>query len=320
MSTPLLTVEGLSKHFPISRGLFQRKAGVVRAVNGVSLHIDQREVLGLVGESGSGKSTLGRMILRLIEPDQGHVSLDGVDVTALGARDLRRMRRRMQMVFQDPNSSLNPRMTIGAALREALTLHGLAAGREDARIAELLDMVELPKDSALRWPREFSGGQRQRIGLVRALAVEPDLIIADEPVSALDVSVQAQIMKLMGRLQSDLKLTMLFITHDLDVVEYLADRIVVMYLGRIVETARTEDLFARPHHPYTKALLEASPKPDPQQRLKRFGMLGSGAPPAAPEAGCAFQARCPKAGPECALSQTPLRAIAENHLSACIRD
>lgn len=317
-SETLVRVDGLVKHYPVRRGTFGRKGGVLKAVDGVSLFIRRGEVLGLVGESGSGKSTLGRMIVRLIDPDDGRVQLGATDLTSLSGEALRRERRRFQMVFQDPNSSLNPRMTIGDALREALRLHGLAKGNEEGRIAELLRLAELPEDSAERYPHEFSGGQRQRVGLIRALALEPELIVADEPVSALDVSVQAQILALLQRLRAELGLTMLFISHDLDVVEMLADRIIVMYLGRIVEVAPTDALFASPRHPYTRALLDALPKPDPALRGQRQLLKGTLPTPLNLPDGCAFHSRCPLAGDDCLKTRPTLRQVGDEHWVACV--
>ncbi len=314
----LLRVSALSKHFQINRGLFQRQIGVTKAVDGVDLDIKRGEILGLVGESGSGKSTLGRLILRLVEPDQGRITFDGADLLALDPLSLRRFRRRMQMVFQDPNSSLNPRLNVNAMLREALALHGLASGREDERIRELLALAELPVDSGARFPHEFSGGQRQRLGLIRALAVEPELIIADEPVSALDLSVQAQILEFIIKLRRDFALTMVFISHDLDVVELLADQIAVMYLGRIVERAPAAALFSQPHHPYTKALIAASPKPDPRLARRDLAMRDHGPLGQPPTSGCAFRARCPNAQAGCADIDPILRTIGPDHQSACI--
>jgi peptide/nickel transport system ATP-binding protein len=314
----LLRVSGLSKHFQINRGLFQKQIGVTKAVDGVDLDIKRGEILGLVGESGSGKSTLGRLVLRLIEPDQGRVIFDGTELLTLDPLSLRRFRRRMQMVFQDPNSSLNPRMTVNAMLREALGLHGLATGREDERIRELIALAELPADSGARFPHEFSGGQRQRLGLIRALAVEPELIVADEPVSALDLSVQAQILEFIVKLRRDFTLTMLFISHDLDVVELLADQIAVMYLGRIVERAPAAELFSHPHHPYTKALIAASPKPDPRLARRDLAMRDQGPLGQPPTSGCAFRARCLNAHAACADIDPILRTIGLDHQSACI--
>ena len=289
----LLSVRDLTKHFPIKRGIFGQVSGQVRAVDGVSFEVAAGETLALVGESGCGKSTTGRAVLRLIEPTSGSVNFDGNDVLTLGASDLRRLRRKMQIVFQDPFSSLNPRMTIGAAVREGLTIHRLAEGAEaDARVRRLLDEVGLRAEYAQRYPHEFSGGQRQRVGIARALAVGPDLLACDEPVSALDVSVQAQVINLLERLQEELGLCMLFISHDLRVVQYTAHRTAVMYLGRIVEMGATADVAEKRYHPYTRALFSAIPSltPDGKKRL-----VLQGEPPSAmdPPKGCAFHPRCP---------------------------
>ncbi|MGH7505063.1 MAG: ABC transporter ATP-binding protein, partial [Longimicrobiales bacterium] len=290
----LLDVRDLRKHFPIHRGFLGRQVGAVRAVEGVSFHVRRGETLGLVGESGSGKTTTGRTVLRLIEPTGGSARFDGADVFAMDDDALRKLRRRAQIVFQDPFGSLNPRMTVGDAIREVLHVHGLARGRAAAeRVAELLDTVGLREAHATRYPHEFSGGQRQRIGIARALSVEPDFIICDEPVSALDVSVQAQVLNLLEALQHRLGLAYLFIAHDLSVVEHVSDRIAVMYLGRIVELAETSELVARPTHPYTRALLSAVPVPDPAGTRERIVLRGDIPSPSAPPSGCPFHPRCP---------------------------
>ena len=318
MADALLRVENLTKHFPIRRGLFSRTVGQVRAVDGVSFEVAKGEVLGLVGESGCGKSTTGRCILRLIEPTSGKVIFDGRDVTAMGSRELRSMRREMQIVFQDPYASLNPRLTVGSMLGEALAIHHIAKGaaaRE--RIAELLTQVGLSPDHSRRYPHEFSGGQRQRIGVARALAVGPRLIVADEPVSALDVSIQAQIINLLRDLQRKLGLTYLFVAHDLAVVEHLSDRVAVMYLGRIVELAGRDALYRAPHHPYTAALLSAIPVPDPSRRRRRIVLKGDVPSPANPPAGCPFHPRCFMAQPVCAHDVPPLREVAPGRWAAC---
>jgi oligopeptide transport system ATP-binding protein len=314
----LLKVENLTKHFPIRRGLLSRTVGQVRAVDGVSFEIAKGEVLGLVGESGCGKTTTGRCILRLIEPTSGKVIFDGRDVTAMDRRALRAMRREMQIVFQDPYSSLNPRLTVGSMLGEALAIHHIAKGaaaRE--RIAELLTQVGLSPDHARRYPHEFSGGQRQRVGVARALAVGPRLIVADEPVSALDVSIQAQIINLLRDLQRKLGLTYLFVAHDLAVVEHLSDRVAVMYLGRIVELALREELFRAPQHPYTAALLSAIPVPDPSRRRRRIVLKGDVPSPANPPSGCPFHPRCFMAQPVCAQDVPLLREVAPGRWAAC---
>jgi oligopeptide transport system ATP-binding protein len=315
---PLLEVRDLQKYFPIRRGLFSRTVGHVRAVDGVSFDIRAGEVLGLVGESGCGKTTTGRCILRLIEPTAGSVRFDGREVTGMGKRELRALRREMQIVFQDPYSSLNPRLTVGSMLGEALAIHHLARGaaaRE--RVAELLRIVGLHPDHARRYPHEFSGGQRQRIGVARALAVDPRLIVADEPVSALDVSIQAQIINLLRELQHRLGLTYLFVAHDLSVVEHISDRVAVMYLGKIVELAVSEVLYRDPRHPYTVSLLSAIPVPDPGRKKERIVLKGDVPSPANPPSGCRFHPRCYMAREICATEEPLLREVRPGHWSAC---
>jgi oligopeptide/dipeptide ABC transporter ATP-binding protein len=315
---PLLQVRDLVKHFPVRRGIFGRTVGQVRAVDGVSFDVRQGEVLGLVGESGCGKTTTGRCILRLVEPTSGTVRYDGRDITRLPRRELRALRRQMQVIFQDPFSSLNPRLTVGSMLAEALAIHGLARGaKARSRVAELLELVGLSPDHARRYPHEFSGGQRQRIGVARALAVEPRLIVADEPVSALDVSIQAQIVNLLQDLQRRLGLTLLFVAHDLSVVEHISDRVAVMYLGRIAELADAGALYREPRHPYTVALLSAIPVPDPARRRGRIVLKGDVPSPAAPPAGCRFHPRCPLARERCRGEEPVLREVAPGHVSAC---
>ena len=311
--TNLLRVSGLTKHF-------RTRAGLVRAVDGVSFSLDRGETLALVGESGCGKSTTARLVLRLIEPTAGTVAFEGQDITTLPGGALRRLRRRMQIVFQDPFASLNPRMTVGATLDEPLLIHGYGdAARRRERVAELLSLVGLAPEHMRRYPHEFSGGQRQRIGIARALALEPALVVCDEPVSALDVSVQAQVVNLLADLQARLGLSYLFIAHDLAVVKHVASRVAVMYLGRIVETAGRDDLFARPLHPYTRALLAAIPRPDPAQRLARQVPGGDVPSPLNPPPGCHFHTRCPFAVERCRLEAPTLRTLGEAHLSACHR-
>ncbi len=282
----LLEVRGLTKHFPIRRGIFGRGAGVVRAVDGVALDVEAGETLGVVGESGCGKTTMGRAILRLIEPTAGEIRFDGIDLLTIDARKMRALRRQMQIIFQDPFSSLNPRMTVGAIVREGLTVHRIAEGAQaDARVSQLLEEVGLRPEYASRYPHEFSGGQRQRVGIARALSVEPRFIVCDEPVSALDVSVQAQVINLLQDLQRDRGLAYLFIAHDLSVVEHIATRVAVMYLGHIVERALADDLYREPLMPYTQALLSAVPVPDPLARRQRIVLTGDVPSPATPPSG-----------------------------------
>ncbi len=321
-ATPLLRVRKLVKHFPINRGVFSRRVGTVRAVDGVSFDVNPAETLGLVGESGCGKTTTGRCVLRLIEPTSGDIAFDGADVRALESADLRQLRRRMQIVFQDPFSSLNPRMTVDAIIREGLTIHRLAEGAAaDARVRQLLEEVGLRAEYASRYPHEFSGGQRQRIGIARALAVEPRFIVCDEPVSALDVSVQAQVINLLQDLQRSRGLAFLFIAHDLSVVEHMAHRVAVMYLGHIVELAGADDLYREPLMPYTQALLSAVPIPDPQARRQRIILTGDVPSPANPPSGCPFHPRChhPQRDEACARIVPPLEEKASGHWAACIK-
>lgn len=319
---PLLAVRDLVKHFPVTRGVFRRHVGAVRAVDGVSLDVFPGETLALVGESGCGKTTTGRAILRLIEPTAGEIRFDGTDVRALDGEALRRLRRQMQIIFQDPFSSLNPRMTVGAIVREGLTIHKLAQGdAADARVRELLDEVGLRADVASRYPHEFSGGQRQRIGIARALAVEPRFIVCDEPVSALDVSVQAQVINLLEDLQRQHGLAYLFIAHDLSVVEHIADRVAVMYLGHIVELADADELYRRPIMPYTQALLSAVPVPDPTRDRRRIILTGDVPSPANPPSGCPFHPRCPhpRKDDACTRLVPPLEEKEPGHLVACVK-
>ncbi len=321
-TAPLLEVRHLTKHFPIRTGLLQRVTGAVRAVDGVSFDVQPGETLALVGESGCGKTTTGRAILRLIEPTSGTVRFDGTDVLALRGETLRRMRRRMQIIFQDPYGSLNPRMTVGTAIKEGLIVHGLAEGSgADRRVATLLDEVGLRPEYASRYPHEFSGGQRQRVGIARALAVEPSFIVCDEPVSALDVSVQAQVVNLLRDLQRDRGLSYLFIAHDLAVVAHMADRVAVMYLGRIVELAPRRTIFRTPLMPYTQALLSAVPVPDPTATRRRILLPGDPPSPANPPSGCVFHPRCPspRKDAECTRVIPPLEEKSPGHFVACIK-
>ena len=315
MAEPLIEVRRLKKYF----GTGKRP---VRAVDDVSFAIREGETLGLVGESGSGKSTIGRTVLRLLERTDGEVRYRGEDIAGLSGERMRKLRSKLQIIFQDPYASLNPKMRISAILAEALSTHGLhkGAAARDRRIAELLETVGLRPEHASRFPHEFSGGQRQRIGIARALAVEPEFIVADEPLSALDVSIQAQVINLLADLRERLSLTMLFISHDLDVVEYLCDRVVVLYLGKVMEMAPTAALFARPLHPYTQALLAASPKPDPLAPTGHVALQGDIPSPIAPPSGCVFRTRCPHAIDLCAQTVPPLEERAPGHFSACIRE
>jgi peptide/nickel transport system ATP-binding protein len=316
---PLVEARELEVRFSIRGGITNRVVGEVKAVAGISFAIGEGEVVGLVGESGSGKTTTGQALLRVIEPSAGEVYFDGEDVRALDRNGLRAMRRRMQMIFQDPFASLNPRMTVGQIVGEAFAIHGLERGRQrQDRIAALLESVGLAADHMRRYPHEFSGGQRQRIGIARALAVKPTFIVADEPVSALDVSIQAQIVNLLRDLQRRLSLTLLFIAHDLGVVEYLCDRVIVMYLGRIMEVAPVRSLYANPVHPYTEALLSGAPVPDPTAKRQRIILEGDIPSPINPPSGCVFRTRCRLARPECAATVPPLREVGPRHFSACI--
>lgn len=315
---PFLSVRSLTKHYAPSA--FSR-GPVVKALQDVSFDIPRGQVFGLVGESGSGKTTIGRAVLRLIEPTSGEILFDGRDIVKLGAGDLRRQRRNMQYIFQDPFASLSPRMTIGQILTEGLDIQRIgtrAERRERARKA--LAAVELPADAYDRYAHEFSGGQRQRIGIARALTLEPQFIVADEPVSALDVSIQAQVINLLRDLQLRLGLTMLFISHDLAVVEYICDTVIVLYLGRIMEVAPSAELYARPQHPYTRALLSAIPSPDPSARHERQILKGDIPSPANPPSGCVFRTRCPHAVEACANVVPELREMSAGHLKACLRD
>ena len=318
MTEPVVEIAGLKKYFPVHRGVLARVVGQVKAVDGVSFTIDQGEILCLVGESGCGKSTVGRAIARLLEPTAGRITLRGQDITHLDQGAMRPHRRELQIVFQDPYSSLNPRLTAGEIIGEPLQNYGIAAGRaKRERVAQLLERVGLRPDAMVRYPYEFSGGQRQRLGIARALALNPSLIVADEPVSALDVSVQAQVLNLLIDLQEELNLAYLFISHDLAVVEHIGHRIAVMYLGRIVELADKEALFTKPLHPYTEALLSAAPVPDPRARREKLIIEGDVPSPINPPKGCHFHTRCPYAEARCRIEEPRLREIAPRHWAAC---
>ena len=331
---PILVVDGLKKYYPVRGGVLGGKIGEVRAVDGVSFSARRGETLGLVGESGCGKSTLGRALNRLEKPTDGTVLFEGKDIAHASGKELLRFRRDIQMIFQDPYSSLNPRMTIGEIVREPLLVHRVGTKAEQVeKVRDLLEIVGLARDTLERYPHEFSGGQRQRVGLARALTLEPKLVIADEPVSALDVSVQSQVLNLMVRLQRERNLTYIFISHDLSVVEYISDAIAIMYLGKIVEVGPVESIFERPAHPYTRALIEAIPVPDPRQRHEAVPLEGEAPSPVSPPSGCPFHPRCPFAIVECSETIPVLEEVGagrdagspagedggREHLAACIR-
>ncbi len=316
---PLLEVRNLVKHYLLPRGFFSRRKDRLRAVEDVSFPIARGETLGLVGESGCGKTTLGRTILRLLPRTSGQVIFDGIEIFSLPEKEMRSLRQKMQVIFQDPFSSLNPRMTVESIVSEGIRIHGLARGRAlTDRVPVLLERVGLSPDSLHRYPHEFSGGQRQRIGIARALGVEPDFIVCDEPVSALDVSVQAQVLNLLMDLKSELSLSFLFISHDLSVVRYISDRVAVMYLGRIVEMGECESLFDSPRHPYTKALISAIPSSDPGRKAGRIVLEGDVPSPIDPPSGCPFHPRCPEALPQCARDEPPLRNPSEGYFYRCV--
>jgi oligopeptide transport system ATP-binding protein len=316
----LLRIEGLKKYFPITRGVFQRHVGDVKAVDDVSFHIYRGETLGLVGESGCGKSTTGRTILQLYRATAGSIYLDDVDLATLKGRQLRQMRSRMQMIFQDPYASLNPRMTVGSIVGEPLEIHGIARGKEKReRVDELLDLVGLKTYFANRYPHEFSGGQRQRVGIARALALQPDFIVCDEPIASLDVSIQAQVVNLMEELQGRMGLTYMFIAHDLSMVRHISDRIAVMYLGKIVELTDRNSLYTDPLHPYTQALLSAVPIPDPvvEEKRQRIILEGDVPSPANPPQGCNFNTRCPRVMDVCYEMEPEFKEASPGHWVAC---
>jgi oligopeptide/dipeptide ABC transporter ATP-binding protein len=314
----LLAVSNLTKHFPIHGGVFSKVIGYVQAVDGVSFDIEKGEILGLVGESGCGKTTVGRLILGLIEPTEGDIVFEGVSLVGLSKQQMRGLKRDMQIIFQDPYASLNPRMSIGEIIGEPLLVHGVSRGSEkDDRVAFLLEKVGLEAGYRSRYPHEFSGGQRQRIGIARALALQPKLIICDEPVSALDVSIQAQVINLLEELQDEFGLTYLFIAHDLSVIKHISDRVAVMYLGKIVERAATDELYGDPLHPYTQALLSAVPVPDPTAQKEQIILTGDVPSPINPPSGCRFRTRCPHVHDACHHLEPPLEEIKPGHWAAC---
>ncbi len=316
----LVEIDGLRMHFPIYKGILRRQVGAIKAVDGLTFDIRRGETLGLVGESGCGKSTTGRAILRLYDPTGGHIKFEGNDIAEFSNAEMRLMRPRMQMIFQDPQASLNPRMTVGSIVSEPLDEHGRVSGEEKRkRVGELLDAVGLSSTYVNRYPHEFSGGQRQRIGIARALALEPDFIVCDEPIAALDVSIQAQVVNLLEDLQKKMGLTYLFISHDLSMVEHIADRVAVMYLGKIMELASVKNLFKTPKHPYTRALLSAVPIPDPKVEAKREHIIlkGDVPSPANPPKGCVFSTRCPNAEKKCFDQAPQWRDVGRDQYVAC---
>lgn len=321
MPHPLLTVNNLKKYFPVSEGILRRKVADVKAVDGVSFSVEQGEVVGVVGESGSGKSTVGRSAIRLIEPTAGEITYNGKDLLAMDHRALMHVRREIQMVFQDPYASLNPRRSVGDSIGEALTYHRIVKNHREKvdRVAEVLELVGLSPEVMVRYPHEFSGGQQQRICIGRAIAVDPKLIICDEAVSALDISVQAQILNLFIELKKKLGLSYLFISHDLSVVRHVCDRVIVMYLGKVMESATTDELFSNPKHPYTRALLSAIPVNHPDEKKVRIKLVGEIPTALSPPSGCPFRTRCPFAREECA-QVPPAKQVGESHSYHCILD
>lgn len=321
MNPVLLKAENIVKHFPIYGGIFSKQVAAVKAVSEISFELRKGETLGLVGESGCGKSTLGRCLIKLIEPSSGKITFNNQDITNFQGEELKALRRKMQIIFQDPYASLNPRMTIGSILEEPLIIHNLYTSADDRknRVRELIDLVGLRPEHLSRYPHEFSGGQRQRVGIARALAVNPELIICDEPVSALDVSIQAQVINLLMDLQQKLGLTYVFIAHDLKVVEHVSTHVAVMYLGKIVEYAEAEELYKNPQHPYTKALLSAIPVPDPKPREQRIILTGDVPSPINPPPGCYFNPRCPIASEDCRQVLPELKESKPGHFARCIK-
>ncbi|MDG5790116.1 dipeptide ABC transporter ATP-binding protein [Evansella sp. AB-P1] len=315
----LLEIKDLKKYYPVRGGFFRKKIGDVKAVDNISLELKKGETFGLVGESGCGKSTAGRTITRLFKPSDGKILFEGRDITNIRGRELRNIRQDIQMVFQDPYASLNPKMMVGSIVSEPLVNYGRGSeGKLKEEVMNLLTKVGLPEDAYYKYPHEFSGGQRQRIGIARALALKPKLIVADEPVSALDVSVQSQVLNLLKSLQKEFDLTLLFIAHDLSVVKHMSDRIGVMYLGNLVEVADADEIYRNPKHPYTKALISAIPQPDPRNKSKRIILSGDVPSPQNPPKGCPFHPRCPEAMPECSEKRPLLKEVNNNHRASCL--